>query len=153
MTLNGDVVLFSVGQQLLAGHQVPLAPWRNHFYARLERIGTQLETHLVVALAGGTVGNGIGAGFVGDFNQTLGNQRAGNGGTQQVLAFVNGVGAEHGEDKITHKFFTQVVDVDFLDAQRLGLGTGRFDLLALPQVSGEGNDFALVLVLQPLEDY
>ncbi len=153
VTLNGDVVLFSVGQQLLAGHQVPLAPWRNHFYARLKRIGTQLETHLVVALAGGTVGDGIGTGFVGNFNQALGDQRTGDGSTQQVLAFINGVGAEHRENKVAHKFFTQVVDVDFLDTQRFGLGTGRLDLLALTQVSGEGNDFALVLVLQPLEDY
>src|SRR5690606_26643409 len=104
------------------------APGGDDFHARLERIGAQLETHLVVTLAGGTVGNGVGAGLVGDLDQALGNQRTGDGGTQQVFAFVDGVGAEHREDEIAHEFFAQVVDVDFLDAHGLGLGAGRLDL-------------------------
>src|SRR5690554_5302849 len=120
-----NVALFAVLQQLLAGVQIPLTPGSNHLHTRLQRIGAQLETHLVVTLTGRTAGNRIGAGFIGNVDQTLGNQRAGNGGTQQVLALVDGVGAEHREHVIAHKLFAQVLDVDFLNAQRFRLGTRR----------------------------
>ncbi len=55
--------------------------------------------------------------------------------------------------KTTDELFAQVVDVDFLDAHGLGLGTGRFDFLALAEVSGEGHHFAVIGILQPLEDH
>src|SRR5690606_11951632 len=153
VALDRNLVLGSVIHQLLAGQQVPLAPRSDNLDARLERVGTQLETHLVVALAGRAVGNGVGAGFVGDLDQALGDQRTGNGGAQQVFAFVDGVGAEHREHEITHELFAQVVDVDFLDTHGLGLGTGRLDLFALTEVGGEGHHFTVVGILQPLENH
>src|SRR5690606_7747872 len=91
VALDRDGVFLGVVHQLLAREQIPRAPGGEDFPARLERIGAQLETHLVVTLAGGTVGNGVGAGLVGDLDQALGNQRTGDGGTQQVFAFVDGV--------------------------------------------------------------
>ena len=153
VALDRDAVLLGVVHQLLAGQQVPLTPWGDYLDAWLQRVGTQLETHLVVAFAGGAVGNGVGAGFVGNFDQALGDQRTGDGSTQQVLALVDGVGAEHREHEITHEFFAQVVDVDLFNAHCLGLGTSRLDLFALPQVSGEGHHFAVVGILQPLENH
>ena len=144
-----NVALFAVLQQLLAGVQIPLTPGSNHLHTRLQRIGAQLETHLVVTLASRAVRNGIGAGFIGNIDQTLGNQRAGNGGTQQVLALVDGIGAEHREHIIAHKLFAQVLDVDFLNAQRFRLGTRRLNFLALADVGGEGHHLAAVGVLQP----
>src|SRR5690606_22515578 len=82
LLLYGDVVLLAVGHQCVAGGQVPFAPGGDHLDARLERIGAELETDLVVALAGGAMGNGVGAGLVGDLDQALGNQRTGNGCAQ-----------------------------------------------------------------------
>src|SRR5690606_32907265 len=137
VALDRDLVLGGIVHQLLARQQVPFAPGSDDFDARLERIGAQFETHLVVTLAGGAVGNGVSAGFVGDFDQTLGDQRTGNRSAQQVFAFVDGVGAEHRIDEITHELFAQVVDVDFLDTHGLSLGAGRLDLFALTEVSGE----------------
>src|SRR3989338_1878846 len=153
VTFDRNGVLLGVVHQLLTRQQIPLAPWGNHFYAWLQCVGAQFEAHLVVTFAGGAVGNGVGAGFVGDFNQALGDQRAGNRGAQQVFAFVDGVGAEHRIDEITHEFFAQVVDVDFLDAHGLGLGACRLDFLTLAEVSGEGHHFAVIGILQPLEDH
>ncbi len=153
MALDRDGMLFSVVHQFFTGQQVPLAPRRNDFYPRLEGIGTELETHLVVALAGSTVGDGIGAGLVGDLDQTLGDERPRDGGAQQVLAFVDGVGTEHREHEVAHELFAQIIDVDFLDAHGLGLGACRLDLLTLTQVSGKGHHFTVISILQPLEDH
>ncbi len=61
--LDRDAVLLGVGQQLLARQQIPLAPGRDDLDVGLQRIGAELEAHLVVALAGGAVGDGVGAGL------------------------------------------------------------------------------------------
>ena len=74
----------------------------------------QLETDLVVPLAGGAVGNGIAFFLGGDLHLPLGDQRPGDGGAQQVMPLVDGVGAEHGEHEIAHKLFPQVVDIDLV---------------------------------------
>src|SRR5690606_10394343 len=87
-----DLVLFSPGDQRGAAGQIPFAPWSNNLDIRCQGIGAQFKTNLIVALAGGAVGNGVSAGFAGDFDQTLGNQRAGNGGAQQVIAFITRIG-------------------------------------------------------------
>ena len=153
VALDRDGVLLGVIHQFLTRQQIPFAPRGDHFDARLERIGTQLETHLVVTLAGGAVGDGVSAGFIGDFNQALGDQRTGNRGAQQVFAFVHGVGAEHGEDEVANELFAQVIDVDLLDAQSLRLGARRLHFFALAEVGGEGHHFTVIGVLQPLENH
>ena len=110
--LDRDAMRLGVGQQLFAREQIPLAPGRDDFDVRLQRIGAELEAHLVVALAGGAVRDGVGAGFVGDLDQALGDQRPRDRGAEQVFAFVDGVGAEHREHEVAHEFLAQVVDVD-----------------------------------------
>ena len=151
--LNRDAALVAVRQQLLTGIQVPLAPRGDHFDAGLESVGTQLEAHLVVALAGSAVGNGIGTGFVGNLHQALGDQRAGNGGTQQVLPFIDGIGPEHREHVVAHELFAQVLNIDFLDPQRFRLGPCRLHFLALTNVGGESHHLAVVGILQPPDDH
>ncbi|MCY1421235.1 hypothetical protein D9M71_368840 [compost metagenome] len=99
------------------------------------------------------MGNGIGTGFVGDFDQTLGDQWARDGSTQQVLTFVDGVGAEHRVDEVAYELFAQVIDVDLFHAHGLRLGTCWLYFFALSQVSGEGHYFTVISVLQPLEDH
>ena len=96
--------------------------------------------------------DGIGAGLVGDLDQALGDQRTRNRSTQQVFAFVDGIGTEHREHVIARELLAQVLDVDLLDARRLGLGACRFNLFALADVRGKGDHLALVHVLQPLHD-
>ena len=145
---------FRVLQQLLTRQQVPLAPRGDDLDVRLQRVRAQLEAHLVVALAGRAVRHGVGAGFVGDLDQALGDQRTRDRRAQQVFAFVDGVGAEHREHEVAHEFFAHVVDVDVfrLDAELQRLGARRFQLFTLAQVGGEGDDFALVVILQPFQD-
>ena len=153
-TVHGNAVLVGVAHELFTREQIPFTPRRNDLHIGHQGISAQLEAHLVVALAGGAVADGVGLGFAGNFHQTLGNEWASNGGAQQVFAFVQRIGAEHGEDKVTHKLFAQVFDEDVagLYAHLDGFGTGRFNFLALADVSGEGDHLAVVFVLQPFED-
>mmetsp|Transcript_10585 Transcript_10585/g.25926 ORF Transcript_10585/g.25926 Transcript_10585/m.25926 type:complete len:491 (-) Transcript_10585:10-1482(-) len=149
---DGDAALLGVLDEGGARVQVPLAPRRDHLDVRLQAVVPQLEPHLVVALARGAVAHGVSADLARDLNLALGDERARDGGAEEVGALIQGVGAEHGEHVVTHKLLAQVVDEDLLHAHLLRLGARRLQLLALPEVRGEGDDLAPVRVLQPLED-
>ncbi len=137
----------AVGHQGFPGGHVPLPPGRDDLDTGFQGVGAQFEAHLVIALAGGAVGNGVGAGFIGDLDQALGDQRARDGGAQQVLALVDRIGAEHGEHEVPDEFLAQVIDIDFLHAQGPGLGAGRLHLLALADIGGKGDHLALIVIL------
>ena len=98
--------------------------------------------------------DGVRAGLAGDVDLLLGDQGPGDGGAQQVLALIDRVGPEHGEDVVADEFLAHVLDEDVLglDPGGQGLGPGRLDLLALAEVGGEGDDLRPVLGLQPLQD-
>ncbi|MND97227.1 hypothetical protein D3C80_895430 [compost metagenome] len=149
-----DLVLLGEVQQGLARTELPLAPGGDDVDVGVQGVVAQLEADLVVALAGGAVTDGVGAQLAGDLDLALGDQRTRDRGAEQILAFIEGVGAEHREDEVAHELFAQVVDEDVLglDAQlqRLLLGWGQF--FALAQVGGEGDDLRTVFLLQPLQD-
>jgi hypothetical protein len=98
------------------------------------------------------VRNGIGAGLAGDLDQPLGDQRAGDGGAEQVDAFVDGIGAEHRKDEVADEFLAHILDVDFLDAEHLGLLACRLEFFALAEIGGEGHHFGAEFGLQPFQD-
>ena len=148
-TVHRDPMLVGVAHELFTREQIPLSPRRNDLHIGHQGISTQLEAHLVIAFAGRAMADGVGLGFAGNFHQTLGDQRAGDGGAQQVFTLVQRIGAEHGEDKVAHKLFAQVFneDVAGLDAHLDGFGASGFNFLALADVGGEGDHFTVVLVL------
>ena len=147
-----DAVFLGIGEQLLARVQIPFAPRGDHLDARHQRIGGQLEAHLVVALARGPMRDRVGTGFLGDLDQALGDQRTRDRGTEQILALVDRVRAKHRVDEIAHELFAQIVDEDFLHAERLGLGPDFVEFFALADIGGERDHLAVIGVLQPLED-
>ena len=79
-----------------------------------KRVIAELEADLVVALAGGAVGHRVGADLLGDLDLLLGDQRAGDGGAEQIQALVLRVGAEHREDVVAHELLAQILDEDVL---------------------------------------
>ena len=153
-TVHGDAVLIGVAHELFTREQIPFTPRRDDFHIRHQGISAQLETHLVIAFACRSVADGVSLGFAGNFHQALGNQGAGDGGAQEVLALVKCIGTEHGEHKVAHKLFAQIFNKNIagLDAHFDGLEASRLDFFALANVSGKGDDFAVVFVLQPLQD-
>ncbi len=153
LEVHRNFVGLGVAQQLLARIEIPFAPRCNDLHVGHQRIGAELEADLIVALAGRTVGDRVGAGLARNLDEALGDQRARDGCPQQVLAFVDRVGAKHGKHEVAHEFLAQVLDEDFLHPARLGLAASWLDLLALTDVGGERHHLAVVDVLQPLEDH
>ena len=149
-----DLVLLGELQQGLPGLEVPLPPGGDDMDVGLQGVVAELEPDLVIALAGGTMADGVRAGLAGDVDLLLGDQGPGDGGAQQVLALIDRVGPEHGEDVVADEFLAHVLDEDVLglDPGGQGLGPGRLDLLALAEVGGEGHHLAAVFGLQPLQD-
>ena len=147
-----DLVIRGEGEQLGARVELPFAPRRDHPDVGIEGVVGELEADLVVALAGGAVGDGIGAGGRGDLDLALGDQRPGDRCAEQIDALIERVGAEHREHVVAHEDVAQVFDEDLLDPGLLGLGPRRFQLLALAEVGGEGHDLAAVPLLQPTQD-
>jgi len=73
---NGDLVGFREVDQVGAALELPLAPGGDDLDVGVQRIGRQLEADLVVALAGGAVGDCISPRLGGDLDQALGDERA-----------------------------------------------------------------------------
>ena len=119
-----------------------------------ERVIAELEADLVVALAGRAVADRVGADQLGDLDLALGDQRPRDRGAEQVQPLVQRVGAHHREHVVADEFLAQVVDEDVLglDAHQLRLGARRLEFLALAEIGGEGDDLAIVGLLQPFED-
>ncbi len=150
---DGDLVLFGEFQQPRAAGQLPFAPRGDDFDVGLQRIIRQFESDLVVALAGRAVRHRVGADLFRDLDLPLCDQRARDGGAQQILALIQRVRAEHREHEILHERLTQIVDEDFLHPGHFGLLARRPQFLALAQVGGEGHDLASVGRLQPFQDH
>ena len=147
---QGDVSGFGVGDRILARADVPLAPGGDDLQARIERGVGQLEAHLVVALAGAAVGDGIRAVLLRRQDLVLGDQRPGDGSPQQILPFIDCPGAEQRENVIAREFLAQVLADQPARAgftRPFGQRRGLAD--PLPDIGGETHHFAPVGFLQP----
>ena len=153
--LDGDFFVVAVGDHFGTagelGAETLVTPRGDDFEIGGEGGGGELEANLVVAFAGGAVGDGVGAFCLGDFDHALGDEGAGDGGAQEVLAFVNGPGLHHGEDEVLGEFFLEVIDVDFERAGLFGFGVQAFQFVVLADVCTEGDDFGIIGFFDPGE--
>ena len=114
---TGMLLLRAVGDHLRAAGELRRGTASSRHGAmtsqlRRERGGGQLEAHLVVALAGGAVGDGVGLFLPGDLDHALGDERPGDAGAEEILALVDRAGLDHREDEVARELLLQVVDVD-----------------------------------------
>ena len=149
LIVHGNLVLLAKIHQRLAGIKIPLAPGRDHLNIGVQRIGPKLKAHLIVTLAGRTVGHRRRAGFAGNLYHALGDERPGDTRAQQILALVHRVSAEHGINIIGDKVLSEIFDVDLLHAHGLGLLPGRLHLFTLTNVSSKGHHLGVIGFLQP----
>ena len=135
--------------------KVPLAPRRDDLDAGLERVIGELEAHLVVALAGGAVTDGVGADLARDLDLLLGDQRPRDRGAEQILPLVDArwrgtSGTRKSRTNSSRRSSMKMFSGLMPSAQRL-LARGP-ELLALAEVGGEGHHLAAIGGLQPLQD-
>ncbi len=151
--LDRHIVLGGIVERVLAAADVPLAPGGDDVQAWVEGHDGQLEADLVVALAGGAMGHGVGAFHLGDLDHALGDQRAGKRGAQQVFALVDGPGLHGGEDEVGQELGAQVFHVTLGGAGGDGLLLQAGQLVFLAQIGAETDDLAAVVVLEPRHDH
>ncbi len=147
-----DAVQRGVLDLLVAARELPLAHRRDDLQVRRQRHHRDVEAHLVVALAGGAVGHGLGAFLLGDLDEVLGDQRPPEGGRHQVLALVDGAGLERRHDVLLGELAAQVAHDGLHGAGLEGLGPDRLEVLLLAEVGDEGDDVVAVLLAEPLDD-
>ena len=153
--IPGDRNLILLGelQQPRAAGQLPLTPRRDDLDVGLQRIIAELEANLVVALAGRAMCHRIGSDLFGNLDLPLRDQRPRDRRAQQILAFIESIGAEHREDEVAHEGLAQIVHEDFLHAEHLGLLPRRAEFLALAEIGGERDHLAAIGYLQPAQDH
>ncbi len=151
---DGDLVLLGEFQERLAALEPPLPPRCDDPDVRLQGVVGEFEPDLIVSLARGAVADGVGANHPRNLDLALGDQWTGDGRAEEILAFINRVGAEHREDEVADELLAQILDEDVLGfhAHEESLIAGGRELLALSEVGGERHDLALVGLLQPLQD-
>ena len=151
--LDRDFFGHAVVDHLLAAGElvaeILVPPRRNHLEVGRERGGGQLEPHLVVALAGGAVGDGLCPVLAGDLHHALGDQRPRNAGAEEILSLVNRAGLHHRENEIGGELLPEVVDVNSRRAGLARLRAQALDFLLLPDVGAERDDLGGVLFLDP----
>ncbi len=87
-----------------------------------------------------------------DADLFLGDERPGDGRSQQVEIFVIRIGPQHGKHEVLGEFLFQVFDVHFAGAGFQGFFADVLQFLALTDIGRKRDDFAIVLLLQPLDD-
>ena len=137
----------------VAGGQVPDADRGDDLEGGVERADLGLEADLVVALAGAAVRDVLGAGGVGDVDDVLGDQRAGQRGEQRVDLLVLGVGLDGVREVLVGVLLAHVdgLGVDGAHVEGLLLDPGEV-LLVLADVAADGDDVEALLDLEPLDD-
>ena len=150
--LQGDVVRLGVVDLLVTALDVPLTPRSDDGHIRAQGLEGQLKTHLIVALAGAAVADGICTLLDGDISQCLGDARTCKAGAQQVVLVLSAE-LQGGEDVVLHKVLLQVQHIQLGCAGSLGLFFQTVQLGALTHVTGNSDDLAVVVVfLQPGND-
>ena len=86
-----------IGDRIFPGADIPFAPGRDDFQARVKSHHRQLEAYLIIAFAGGTVGDGIRSHLMSNIHHVLGDQWASHGGAELIFVFVNCTGLQHRE--------------------------------------------------------
>src|SRR5262249_40588360 len=114
-----------------------------------ERSRREFETDLIIAFARRAVSKRAGLFSSGHFDHAFGNERAGYARAEEILAFINRAGLNHGENKIAREFLLQIDNVTLGSAGFFGLGLKTFELLFLTNIGAERNDFRVVPFFDP----
>src|SRR4051794_30017516 len=105
---HGDAARGGIVDGIFARDDVPLAPRRDDGQLRRERLIRELETDLIVALAGAAVRERVAAGGERDLDLLARDQRARGGRAEEVVLLVNRAGLEHGKEEVARELFLRI---------------------------------------------
>ena len=148
-----NLVLAGVFNGILAGLDGPVAPRADDRQMRSKGLVGQFEAHLIITLAGAAMGDRVGAFAQRHLYLPPGEQRPGDGSSQQVFVFVDRPGAHHTPEEFGDELLPHVFDENFGGAAGLGFFDDAFELLALADVAGHSNDLAAIILPQPRDDH
>lgn len=148
-----DAMLLGIRDHFGTRVEGPLgvSPGCDDFDIGLEGVIGEFEADLIVAFAGGAVGDISGLFFARDFDLALGNEGTGDTCAKHVLTFVVSIPFDEPPHVVFDEFTSEVFNVDFdgTGFQRLCADIGEF--FALAEVSGIRNNVIAALD-EPFED-
>ena len=145
-------MLFGIRDQLLPALHGPFAPGRDDRDIGFERKIGELEPDLVVPLARGPVADCVSTLLDRDLDLALGDQRPRDGRAEQITALIDRVRPQHGEHKVPHELFAEIVDEYLARTGPDRLVAQRLELLALADISRECDHFRAVGLFEPGDD-
>jgi hypothetical protein len=116
------------------------------------RFANSMSAVRVVALAGRSVGHGVGVLLRRDLDLRLGDERPRDRRAEQVTALVHGIRAQHREEEVADELLAEIDDVNRAGAGAQGLLADRDGLLALAHIGAERHDLAAVALDEPSQD-
>ena len=150
--LQRDVMGLGIVDLLIAALDVPLTPRSDDLQIGCKVHDGQLKSHLIVALAGATVADGIRTFGAGNLHDTFCQDGAGKAGAQQITLIV-GTCLHGGDDVILHELVGQVLNIQLGSAACLCTLFQPFQFTLLAHIAAYCNDLAVVVVLfQPRDD-
>ena len=134
--------------------ELPAADRTEDVERRVEGLALELETHLVVALASTTMGDGDGALGLGHLHEMTADGGTRQGGEQRVLVLVHAVGEDCLGNEVLAELITDVDVIGGDGTEHLGLLVHGIDVLALLgrlAEGGDAGDHVVAIVLEILE--
>ena len=144
---------FGVIYFLFAGLDVPFPPRRDDGHIGGKRLYGEFEPDLVVAFAGAAVADCVGFFRLGYLDYSLGDDGTRKGSAEEII-LVNGTRLDGGNDVFVDEHVGEVLDVNLGSAGLDCLLFQPFEFVRLTDVSRNGDDFAVVVVLfEPRNNY
>ena len=143
---------FSIVDFLVSRLDVPLTPRSDYRHFRSESLDGELKSHLVVALTGAAVRDGVGAFGLRDLDESLRDAGTRVRGAEEVVLILC-VSLQAGPDVILYVVLLEVLDIELGRAGLESLFLKSVEFGSLSDVGTYGDDFAVVVVfLEPRND-
>ena len=105
------IVCFGVVDLFVTALDVPLTPGSDDGHIGSKVLNGKLETNLIVALAGASVTDSVGAFLQSDLHKALGDAGAGVGSAEKII-FINGTRLHGGDDIVVNIFIGEVENIE-----------------------------------------
>ncbi len=143
----------SVVDLLVTALDVPFSPGSDYLHIRCESLDSQLESYLIVALAGAAVADSVSALSESDLSDSLCDDRTSERSTEHISVLIDCASLNSGINIILDEFFLQVSNDELGSACLYSLLLKSVELCALSYVTGNCDNFAVVVVFLEPRDY